>query len=433
MAESKAVLEGPLEEFCAGLRRRKIKGSTVTARRTAELLRLLIATRKHGSGQALIEDVKKYGARMQEAKPTEIAIGNMVRRVLSLIRDEAAQDREGEQEELASAPTTSQAAAAPSQEGALSKAFREVKSANLGLHNLLDVGPITPFLQSSAEATRAQMETSSIVSDTDYMSEFGGEGGRGKKKSNRSPQWKSKTNVIETLNELIDELDLIETQISMQGHEHIHANEVILTMNFSHTALKFFQEASKKRSFQVVVAEGTPQNDGHTMATELAKSGIKTTAITDSAIFAMMARVNKVIIGAKAVLANGGVIAPVGSHVVALAARRHAVPLVVLVGLHKLSPLFPHSPDISFNDLTSPASMVGFDVVAEGHSRGGTQDSNSVHICNPQYDYIPPELVTIFVTDTGGYTPSYVYRLLAEYYKREDYILMQELSFASAV
>jgi translation initiation factor eIF-2B subunit beta len=56
-----------------------------------------------------------------------------------------------------------------------------------------------------------------------------------------------------------------------------------------------------------------------------------------------------VLVGAHAVLANGGVIAPAGIHMVALAAKRHSVPFVVLVGLHKLSPLFPHDPDVTFN------------------------------------------------------------------------------------
>jgi translation initiation factor eIF-2B subunit beta len=48
-------------------------------------------------------------------------------------------------------------------------------------------------------------------------------------------------------------------------------------------------------------------------------------------------------------LANGGVIAPAVVHMVALAAKRHSIPFVVLVGLHKLSPLFPHDPDVAFN------------------------------------------------------------------------------------
>ena len=45
---------------------------------------------------------------------------------------------------------------------------------------------------------------------------------------------------------------------------------------------------------QVVVAEGAPRYGGHEHARQLAAAGIPTTAITDSAIFAMMARVNKV-------------------------------------------------------------------------------------------------------------------------------------------
>ena len=53
--------------------------------------------------------------------------------------------------------------------------------------------------------------------------------------------------------------------------------------------------------------------------------------------------------------------------------------------------------------------------------------SSYVHVPNPTFDYVPPELVSLFVTDTGGYTPSYVYRLLAEYYTREDYALSNEL------
>ena len=45
---------------------------------------------------------------------------------------------------------------------------------------------------------------------------------------------------------------------------------------------------------------------GHNIAASLAKSNIETTVITDSAVFAMMSRVNKVIIGTHTVMANGG-------------------------------------------------------------------------------------------------------------------------------
>lgn len=160
------------------------------------------------------------------------------------------------------------------------------------------------------------------------------------------------------------------------------------------------------------MAEGAPDFGGHKLARALAEAGIESTAIADSSIFAMMARVNKVstsqgiaqhpshlhvvfeavwetciacceqmwthkenmseglfqcavhsqrviceglkalqvLIGAQSLLANGGVMAPCGAHLVALAAKRHSVPFVVLAGLHKLSPLFPHDPSTTFND-----------------------------------------------------------------------------------
>jgi len=46
---------------------------------------------------------------------------------------------------------------------------------------------------------------------------------------------------------------------------------------------------------KVVVAEGAPVYKGPGMAVELAQAGIETTLIPDCAVFAMMARVNKVL------------------------------------------------------------------------------------------------------------------------------------------
>ncbi|CAN0259236.1 unnamed protein product, partial [Ectocarpus fasciculatus] len=41
-------------------------------------------------------------------------------------------------------------------------------------------------------------------------------------------------------------------------------------------------------------------------------------------------------------------------------------------------------------------------------------------VLNPAYDYIPPNLVDLYITNMGGLQPSYIYRLLAEYYHRDD-------------
>lgn len=83
---------------------------------------------------------------------------------------------------------------------------------------------------------------------------------------------------------------------------------------------------------QVVVAEGAPYLEGLTMAQQLQSAGIATLVIPDASIFALMARVNKVLIGAQAVLATGGILGPSGSKLVAQAAKHYRVPFVVVTG-----------------------------------------------------------------------------------------------------
>ena len=51
-------------------------------------------------------------------------------------------------------------------------------------------------------------------------------GRRGLRLKPQKPQWPGKQNVIDAINELIEELDNIQTAITAQGVEHIHANEV---------------------------------------------------------------------------------------------------------------------------------------------------------------------------------------------------------------
>jgi translation initiation factor eIF-2B subunit beta len=65
----------------------------------------------------------------------------------------------------------------------------------------------------------------------------------------------------------------------------------------------------------------------HERAVNLGKSKIQTTVIADSAIFAIMSQVNKVIIRTHTVMANGGLRAVCGSHIVALAAKHYSVPV----------------------------------------------------------------------------------------------------------
>ncbi|MEW5311133.1 MAG: hypothetical protein WDW38_002873 [Sanguina aurantia] len=469
------VAPDAVEDFCTQLRRRLIEGSLPCAKKTAEIMRVLVTSQRHADAAALIEDVRAIGNRIQSAQPVELAIGNIVRRVLHIIREEAKHE---ELLETSSAPSSSTVTEPVRVDvvkqtggGMASLLSQQLRSPSMrfslprgmSLSNLLDVSveDTSDQLAAASLAAAAAAESNPThtsgscssahaadiarqVSSSSASSVGGGEhdasaaaasapsgghapGVKGPKKQSRA-QWKGKHEVIDSINELIDELDTIQASITASGIEYIHANEVILTSGMSDTTFYFLKEASKKRDFQVIVAEGAPRFDGHLMARKLSDAGIMATVIADSAVFAMMARANKVLVGAHAVLADGGVIAPVGIHVVALAAKKHSIPFVVLVGLHKLSPLFPHDPDLSYNDFKSPADGVDFDVVAEAFSQQEAMLAGPAPASDRASGPAPPASLPNPPKPTwGGHTPSYVYRLLTEYYSREDYSLVKDV------
>ncbi|CAN1813762.1 Translation initiation factor eIF-2B subunit beta, partial [Linum perenne] len=169
---------------------------------------------------------------------------------------------------------------------------------------------------------------------------------------------------------------------------------------------------------------------GHQLAKELVARGLQTTLITDSAVFAIISRVNMVIVGAHAVMSNGGVIAPVGMNMVALAAQKHAVPFVVLAGSHKLCPSYPHNPEVLLNELRSPSELLDFGEFSDCLDCGSEDGSRHLHVVNPTFDYVPPNAVSLFITDNGGHNPSYMYRLIADYYSADD-LVMQKRSHAA--
>lgn len=98
-----------IESYCAQLRRRAIEGSLPTCKRTAEIMRLMVTNQKHADASALIDEVRAVGHRLQQAKPSELAIGNIVRRVLHIIREEAQQETAEAAEETSSADAAASA------------------------------------------------------------------------------------------------------------------------------------------------------------------------------------------------------------------------------------------------------------------------------------------------------------------------------------
>ncbi|XP_002159532.2 translation initiation factor eIF2B subunit beta [Hydra vulgaris] len=330
-----------INAFISDRRQNKVVGSFDIAIQTVLLLRKLVGGTKWSDEKELIESIKSVATQITD-DTLEISSGNMIRRILKLVREEY--------DELAGK-----------------------KSDGNGSESL----PTSKFTQPI--------------------------------------HINLKSAVIDSINEVISELETCRDNIATQALEHIHSNEVIMTYGNSRTVEKFLKNAARKRKFTVIVAECAPYYEGQKLAKSLAESGIETTVISDSAIFAIMSRVNKVIIGTNAVMADGGLKAISGTHAMALAAKHHSVPLIVCTGLFKLSPKFVCSYDLNLiNQFHSPSDVIKL-------KDGSTL--SKVEVINPLFDYIEADLVNLFITDVGGNVPSYLYRLLSEMYHQEDYEL----------
>jgi translation initiation factor eIF-2B subunit beta len=252
-----------------------------------------------------------------------------------------------------------------------------------------------------------------------------------------------KAEVIEGIKELLDELDQVDTQIADFALDHINSNETILTHTSSQTVQKFLLTAAKKRKFTVIHAEAYPNDHEATHATilhggyedsatgggvdpddldddnaasrwkPLTSLGIQVILIPDSAVFALMSRINKVLLAPNAILADGSLLAAAGAASIAQAAQVHHVPVVVLGGVYKLSPVYPFSSDemIEYGD---PGKVVPY-----GGSGSG-EFLDKVDVVNPLYDWTPAEAVDLYITNLGGHAPSYLYRIVDDHYYAED-------------
>ncbi|KAJ2908571.1 GCD complex subunit gcd7 [Coemansia aciculifera] len=350
-----------IEGFISQLKRGQLVGSMAVAKGTAELLRELVSKSPWEDIAGLTGLLKAVGKRLLKAQPRELLIFNVVCRVLHIVN-----------EDYRLVEGAAASASASKKKGSSTKKGSETPAMGLGHQNLM-----------LGEQLAQSLDRAALMN-----------------------AYHQKAHVIKEINEYIEELESTEEEIAANGREHIHSNEIILTCGRSRTVELFLRHAASKAKIHVIIAECAPAYDGHEQARALAGANISVVVVPDAAVFAIMSRVNKVILGAHAVLANGGLVAASGSHTIAAAARHHSTQVVVCAGLYKYSPMFPFDDD-RFNTLVSPDAVLPY-------SDGALVDA--VDVANPRYDYVPPELVDILVDHTGGHLPSYLYRLLQENY-----------------
>lgn len=464
-------INASIEDFVSLLQRRQIRNSRQCAIATCQLLLRIVAAERTRDAQALIKRIREVGRRLVTAQPREMAVGNIVRRVLGVVREVAEEDSDSTTMSDVFATPSAAPHNDPLQRPGIISHMSEFSPLHHGAALPQDLqsrpmssGESTPLAQSSADISAPEQRPQLGTSTSSYAGQApqvtslfglfhpGGPSAAGTPPTGtQSPTSKSsrpgeaspstlekkekldiKAEVIDGIKDLLDELEVVDSQIAESALDHIHDGETILTHTSSQTVQRFLATAARKRKFTVVHAESYPNDHEATHATvvnggtgqederwkPLTSLGVTVILIPDTAVFALMSRINKVFLAPHTVLANGSLIAAAGSSTIAHAARHHSVPVVVLSGVYKLSPVYPFDTE-DLIEMGNPGDAVGF---AEGELVDGL-----AQVVNPVFDHVKAELVELYITNLGGHAPSYLYRIVADHYRTEDVDLMAKV------
>jgi translation initiation factor eIF-2B subunit beta len=390
----------------------------------------------------LVTRIRDVGRQLTSAQPREVVVGNIVRRVLGLVREVVDENMDADTNATSDVGQNSQPHDSSPHRPILNSSISSFSPLKHAVTEPMDASYASEALSDSNDMSR---RPPLLTSHTSYAvaaaaplthSLFGlfshpetpsapntptgqqSPTGKGKltslnlerlndfSKSNLSVDLKAE--VMDGIRELQDELEQSDELIAANALDHIHSNEIILTHTASTTVQRFLLAAARKRKFTVVHAETYPHDHAATHGIVLTgkkrehheddedeswkpliAAGIEVYVIPDSHVFAIMSRVNKVILATHTVLANGGLVAASGAAMIARAAKAHQTPVVVVSGVYKLSPVYPFDIDelIEYGDAGSIVPYEDGDFV------------DKVDVENPLYDYVPADLVDLYITN----------------------------------
>ncbi|MEU7424283.1 S-methyl-5-thioribose-1-phosphate isomerase [Streptomyces sp. NPDC040750] len=207
-------------------------------------------------------------------------------------------------------------------------------------------------------------------------------------------------------------LALLDELLPAGGHRVLtHCNTGSLVSGGDGTAFAVALAAHRQgRLRRLWVDETRPLLQGARLtAYEAARNGMPYTLLTDSAAGSLFAagEVDAVLVGADRIAADGSVANKVGSYPLAVLARYHHVPFIVVAPLTTVDPGTPDGASIEVEQ------RPGFEVTEiSAHQGPVTGPGTGMPVAplgtqayNPAFDVTPPELVTAIVTEAGAVSP----------------------------
>ncbi|KAL4713853.1 hypothetical protein ACJJTC_015507 [Scirpophaga incertulas] len=205
-----------------------------------------------------------------------------------------------------------------------------------------------------------------------------------------------------TLQEEIDryikeQIEMAGQAISIAVRDKISDGDNILTYGCSSLIERILCEAWQAGvQFRAVVAGNRVNGGGREMLRRLTVHGVPCTYVDITALSFIMSSVQKVVLGASALLVNGSVLGAVGTAGVALAARACNVPVLVACETHKFSERVQTDAFV-YNEIGDPDQLV--DKFDDNSPLKDWRNNKNLTPLNLTYDVTPPSLVTAVVTE----------------------------------
>jgi translation initiation factor eIF-2B subunit alpha len=243
-------------------------------------------------------------------------------------------------------------------------------------------------------------------------------------------------------------------RISTIAADFIQEGHTVLTHGWSRVVAAILIKAAQTKHFDIVILEGRPDCAGVHAAMAYAShpSNIPTTIVLDSAMGYVMEKVDIVLVGAEAIVENGGCVNKMGTYALATCAKAHSKPFYVASESYKFARLYPlNQQDVSamlgggrnnnsssnYNNNTTTLPIQFVDTVNSGSNRtpknstttiGGSSTTtttttatttttvtvpiidlpDNIQVENSPCDYTPATFITLLFTDLGVLTPSAV-------------------------
>lgn len=186
------------------------------------------------------------------------------------------------------------------------------------------------------------------------------------------------------------------------GAKRLSDGDVILTHCNSMAVNAVIKTAWRSgKRLEVYVTESRPRYQGHITARELAGEGIPVTMIVDSAVRYIMKDVDKVIVGADSIAANGAAVNKIGTAQIALIAREARALFFVAAESYK------------FHPETLLGSLVEIEE-RDAREVADPQEFKGVKIRNPAFDVTPPEYIDLIITEKGIIPPQAAIMVIRE-------------------